>query len=530
MSNVPFFVLGSPRSGTSWLAQVIDAHPRLFCGLELDLLTAFSKVARTRAAHGSEDRLKGGPVVLRDGAMTLAALHVRDIARYEQERSGKARFGDKTPSYAGNMGLLGQMFPDAQAVHIIRDGREVVSSILHNVATEHNWRTEDWVPRSVELAAAYWWQHVALAQRSGATWGPGRYMEVRYEDLMADPLRAGGEVFAFLNEAMAPEVVARLQTAKSKPDSWSFGLSPREIRRFEAVPGIGAALVSLGYPLRSVPEPTPAVVAAAVAQAAAEFVAGRPDQARATIYAAADVGVDEAPLWALLARIEAEAGRPAVAANLRVRVLRNFPLDQKVCEELLGQAELPQSVFAATLAVRHGAPAALRAPLLRWLGARGVDEAGGRAFLGSLRPPAAPPAAAHALAPIARVRAVIRLGEAVEWAPLLPGLRAALSDPSLVGEARLALAEVAMLREDPQVVMLLQTAVAAGSLNGAVRALGLPRTQTSLNVLPVALSRVEVPRVRDAAKGWLEGRGLDADAANAMMHALWFDAQESLLR
>jgi hypothetical protein len=41
---------------------------------------------------------------------------------------------------------------------------------------------------------------------------------------------------------------------------------------------------------------------------------------------------------------------------------------------------------------------------------------------------------------------------------------------------------------------------------------------------------VEVPRVRDAAKGWLEGRGLDADAANAMMHALWFDAQESLLR
>lgn len=531
MNNAPFFVLGSPRSGTSWLAQVLDGHPRLFCGLELDLVSAFSKVARIRGVHGSEGRLDaGGPVVLRDGALTLAAKHVRDVALYELERSGKPRFGDKTPSYAGHMPLLDQLFPTSQVVHIIRDGREVAASILYNAATKHNWRTEEWVPRSVEGAAAYWWQHVALAQRVGATWGPERYHEVRYEALMADPLGAAAPVLAFLGEEMAPEVEARLRRAKNQPRSWASGLSPRELRRFEAVPGAAEGLRALGYAPRAVPAPPAALTHAAIAAASAAFAAGRLDEALSEINAAADLGADEVPLWGLMARVEAAAGRGAAAADLRVRVLRNFPLNAEVCAELLGQAALPQSVFAAEVAVRHGAPGALRAALSAWMLARGLDEGGAAAFLSGLKAPATPPAAGHALAPVHRARAALRLSETDALAPLITDLRVALGDPSAAAEARLMLAELGIVREDPQVIMTLRAAVAAGSTEAAVRALKLPRTQTSAQILPVAMSRVELPRVRDAAKGWLEGRGLDADAANAMLHALAHDAQERLLR
>jgi hypothetical protein len=52
------------------------------------------------------------------------------IVEAHAERAGKPRWGDKTPMYMRHLGLLERLFPDAQYVHLVRDGRDAALSFL----------------------------------------------------------------------------------------------------------------------------------------------------------------------------------------------------------------------------------------------------------------------------------------------------------------------------------------------------------------------------------------------------------------
>jgi hypothetical protein len=45
-------------------------------------------------------------------------------------KHGKPRWGDKTPMYMRHLGLVERLFPDAQYVHLIRDGRDAALAFL----------------------------------------------------------------------------------------------------------------------------------------------------------------------------------------------------------------------------------------------------------------------------------------------------------------------------------------------------------------------------------------------------------------
>jgi hypothetical protein len=98
----------------------------------------------------------------------------RLYATYAAQR-GKCRYGDKTPDYVLHLDYLGRLFPDARFVHLIRDGRDIALSYMQ-------------LGFSLETAATYYWKrYVRAGRRAGAGLGPGRYREIRYEDLLADP-------------------------------------------------------------------------------------------------------------------------------------------------------------------------------------------------------------------------------------------------------------------------------------------------------------------------------------------------------
>src|SRR2546421_1352497 len=118
---------------------------------------------------------------LHDGMPIGAALGTV-YAVYAEER-GKPRWGDKTPMYMQNLRLLERLFPDALFVHLIRDGRDAATSFL---AMPPGIVTETWMhPRTPAGFACQWRTELAAARRLGRRVG-ARYLEGRYEQLVAD--------------------------------------------------------------------------------------------------------------------------------------------------------------------------------------------------------------------------------------------------------------------------------------------------------------------------------------------------------
>lgn len=130
-------------------------------------------------------------------APDLASV-IEAVYRLPMERAEKTRWGDKTPGYATEVGRLHQVFPDARFLHLIRDGRDVVTSL----------RRTGWHGERSWTIAEYWSDSVAAARRDGGALPVGQYHEVKYEDLVLDTERVLREVCEFLQEEFDPEMLS----------------------------------------------------------------------------------------------------------------------------------------------------------------------------------------------------------------------------------------------------------------------------------------------------------------------------------
>ena len=162
---------------------------------------------------------------------------------------GKSRWGDKTPMYMQRLPLLERLFPDARYVHLVRDGRDTAVSFL---AMPAGIVTRNWAhPGTAGEFACQWRSEVEAARALGTRVGP-RYLEVRYESLVADPERelrriaALGELDfdpAMLEYAGSVDVSAKphQQSLKQAPTrglrDWRTELSPTDVEAFEEVAG-----------------------------------------------------------------------------------------------------------------------------------------------------------------------------------------------------------------------------------------------------------------------------------------------------
>ncbi len=269
------FLVGCNRSGTTMLRAMLDSHPDVAVppesyfvvpilnhapdyergdGLDLDSLLAdargnpsFRRNWQLSAESLATLRGDDGP---RDTADALARLY----ACYSSER-GKSRYADKTPQHVLHVELLARSFPGSRFVHLIRDGRDVVPSLLEN---RHG-------PTRFADAVDYWRTRVLAGRRAGDQLGPSRYREIRYEALVADPPGTLADICAFLDLAYAPEMleyptrasevvagtfdarphlgVARPPTANVR--NWRTAMPDHQVQLFEAL--AGDALDTFGY-------------------------------------------------------------------------------------------------------------------------------------------------------------------------------------------------------------------------------------------------------------------------------------------
>ena len=213
-SGRPLFLLGVRRSGTTLLRVILGRSPSIAIPDESYFIPqlATRHPGPVHAADFVDDLGRIGTPAewgvrpddvaprLYDGMASGAAIAAVFEAYAAQQ--GKERWGDKTPLYMQYLPLLERLFPEALFVHLVRDGRDAAASFL---AMPEGIVTRSWAhPTSPAGFACQWRTEVEAAERLGERVGSGRYLEVRYEELVADPEAKVKEICEFAELVYAP--------------------------------------------------------------------------------------------------------------------------------------------------------------------------------------------------------------------------------------------------------------------------------------------------------------------------------------
>jgi hypothetical protein len=201
------FIVGSPRSGTTMLRLMLDAHPALAIPPETGFV-AFIAESGTDAwptwkrfwktvtqypdrpsatwpdFHLAKADFRAALEALKpfDPAEGLRAFYRLYAARFD-----KRRVGDETPSYARHLTAIESPLPEARFIHLVRDGRDAAVSLRNLWFSPGATMTEQ---------AAFWRDNVLAAREQGAR--VRHYREVRYEALVTEPERVLRDVCAFI--------------------------------------------------------------------------------------------------------------------------------------------------------------------------------------------------------------------------------------------------------------------------------------------------------------------------------------------
>jgi hypothetical protein len=186
------FIVGVPRSGTTLLRFMLDAHSQLAIPPETGFLpeliqkrphTPLKLVSLLSNFHTwpdfgiTTDQLLNATHTHMGGTKSLDLTNaVRSFFTLYAHRHGKKRWGDKTPTYLRHMVEISKLIPEARFVHIIRDGRDVAVSV----------RPLFFSPSSTIAGIAQDWVTNIRVARKIAKKVP-YYLEVTYESLVNRP-------------------------------------------------------------------------------------------------------------------------------------------------------------------------------------------------------------------------------------------------------------------------------------------------------------------------------------------------------
>ena len=254
--DMPFFIVGEMRSGTSWLRRTVSAHPEISCGHEGSFFG--------RDYDREEISVYTGPVSSFTRALAVSqefkAWHelpwnawtssydedLRNLTRLsidyfltkEALRTGKRIIGDKSPQHTANLDEMHEIYPDARIIHIVRDGRDVAVSAMHHwwrLAKDRPGGVFELTPEEIEIRDAYledregflasgrsifieerlgqlanrWSHRIGKAHRDGTSLYGERYLEIRYEDLLQSTSDTLRQVFELLHARRGDAIIER---------------------------------------------------------------------------------------------------------------------------------------------------------------------------------------------------------------------------------------------------------------------------------------------------------------------------------
>lgn len=236
---------GCGSSGTTLLVNLLSRHPSIAAGPEMSVFNhpeifdherlqrewarwfrrglpsagyqQFYRVIGARGYYGIEST--DVERWARESATTAEFLE--RIAAHVCEREGKEIFAEKTPTNVYSFRTIAETVPDLRLVHVIRDGRDVVCSLRNRGYT-------------LFRAASRWLYDTLAGLRAR---GCASYSEIRYEELVREPVRALEPLFASVGQVLDSALLAKaVRERGSVHASYSSALAPKFWRQTPADP------------------------------------------------------------------------------------------------------------------------------------------------------------------------------------------------------------------------------------------------------------------------------------------------------
>ncbi len=220
-----FFIVGHPKSGTTWMSLLLNNHPEITCKFEGHFFERTDEYNNlTKALQESEllqswfERKFNKWVYNKDQEILI---FVKLITNFYLQReiflNNKYIVGDKSPSY--NLKKIYNIFPKAKIIHVIRDGRDVAISMAYHRSEETERYMTFEMAKELDLAiensklinqnlnlplnylkkiAKTWSEEVSIGRMEGQKYFKSQYLEIKYEDLQFSSEKTLMKVLQFL--------------------------------------------------------------------------------------------------------------------------------------------------------------------------------------------------------------------------------------------------------------------------------------------------------------------------------------------
>jgi len=211
-------VVGAPRSGTTLVRRLLDAHPDVACPGETRLFTACARFLATERVVGGMDVgvLNGLAFAGFEPDEVLERLRAFAFAfpREHARRAGVRRWAEKTAVDAFHLREIEALCGDrVHYVAVVRHGLDVACSVREWVAKSeaHPAELVPYVARHARPLEAYChaWVDVMASLDALRRARPERVIVLRYEDVLADPEAELARLFEGLGERVVPDLLRR---------------------------------------------------------------------------------------------------------------------------------------------------------------------------------------------------------------------------------------------------------------------------------------------------------------------------------
>lgn len=255
-------LLGSERSGTTFVQETLNTFYPVSQGNESQWVIHAWHRANKQNISTTDDQLGFLKSVFADWYFANKANYhqvffdsrqflqqgnfdfpkfVEQVFRHIAESEKNQWVLNKTCIYCEHMPVVDRVFHCPKVIHLVRDGRDVGLSLI---------KTKAWGPISPYGAARWWSNRVSKIQQYADKEMQGRFLEVKYEDLISDPgvvFESITKFYGIFDEESHTKLLQSIRAKSDNNEKWRTQFTLGEVKMFERV--AGNTLDSNGYAL-----------------------------------------------------------------------------------------------------------------------------------------------------------------------------------------------------------------------------------------------------------------------------------------